>query len=101
MQKVITLTLVPQLRPAAKPYEVRDTRHSGLLIRGHPTGVKTSHLEHARAKRIKLGRSDASTPEQARTRAREILAAVYAGQDPAAEKRRQKVETFGDLIDKE
>src|SRR4051812_33986574 len=33
MQAAISLSVVKQLRPAAKPFEVRDTRVKGFLLR--------------------------------------------------------------------
>jgi hypothetical protein len=41
MQAAISLSVVEQLRPAAKPFEVRDTRVKGFLLRVQPSGART------------------------------------------------------------
>src|SRR6266851_8163444 len=60
----------------------------GLLIL--PTGVKTyiaNYRVGGRLQRQTIGRHGVLTPEQARDRARKILASVADGHDPVAEKR--------------
>src|SRR5690349_12433906 len=73
MQALIGNGLVKQLRPAAKPFEVRDTRTKGFLLRVQPTGAMTYYAEYGRGKRMKLGRTDVLAPDRARQRARDIL----------------------------
>ena len=60
----------------------------GLLVL--PSGVKTyiaNYRVGGRLQRQTIGRHGVLTPEQARDRARKILASVADGQDPVAEKR--------------
>ena len=38
MQALIAKSLLKSLKPAEKPYEVRDTRTRGLLLRIQPSG---------------------------------------------------------------
>ena len=66
MQAVIGNSLVGRLTPADKPYEVRDTRLKGLLLRVQPSGVMAFYVEYARGKRINIGRAGSLTPTMAR-----------------------------------
>src|SRR5262245_36699018 len=79
MQGVIGNNLVKQLRPAAKPFEIRDTRVKGFLLRVQPSGTMTYYAEYGRGKRISLGRSEVLAPDKARQRAKEILAGAQLG----------------------
>jgi integrase len=99
VQALIGNSLVKQLRPATKPYEVRDTRLSGFLLRVQPTGKLTFYVEYARGKRARLGAADAISTEQARQRARQILGEAYQGADPMKAMRRAKAATFGEFVD--
>ena len=99
MQGVIGNSLVKQLRPAAKPFEVRDTRVKGFLLRVQPTGAMTYYAEYRRGKRMKPGRSDVLSPEKARERARDILASAQFGEDPMEERRLARAHTLRSFID--
>src|SRR5438045_1962681 len=93
--------LVKQLRPAAKPFEVRDTRVKGFLLRVQPTGMMTYYAEYGRGKRIMLGRSDVVAPDKARERARDILAGAQFGEDPMKDRRLAKAHTLRSFIEEE
>lgn len=99
MQGVIGNSLVKQLRPAAKPFEVRDTRVKGFLLRVQPSGAMTYYAEYRRGKRIAIGRSEVIAPDRARERARDILAAAQFGDDPMEERRLAKAHTLRTFID--
>ncbi|WP_197540134.1 Arm DNA-binding domain-containing protein [Azospirillum sp. B510] len=99
MNSVISNSLVANLKPAEKPYEVRDTRLKGLLLRVQPSGVMAYYVEYERGKRINLGRADAVTPSQAREQAKAILADAYKGQDPAAARKATKDHTLRSFIE--
>ncbi len=99
MQAVIGNSLVNSLKPAEKPYEVRDTQLKGLLLRVQPTGVMTFYVEYARAKRLRLGRAGALTPAQAREQAKATLAEAYQGGDPAAARRQARAHSFRSFVD--
>src|SRR5207237_1879840 len=94
MQAAISLSVVKQLRPAAKPFEVRDTRVKGFLLRVQPSGAMTYYVAYGRGKRIAIGRSDVVAVERARERAREVLAGVQFGEDPMEERRLAKAHTL-------
>lgn len=99
MQAVISNSLIKKLKPAEKPYEVRDTRLKGFLLRVQPSGVMTFYVEYGRGKRIAIGRADAVTPTQARDGGKAILAAAYQGGDPMATRRQAKAHTLASFIE--
>ena len=99
MQAVIGNSLIATIRPAERPYEVRDTRLKGLLLRVQPSGTMAFYVEYARGKRVNIGRADAITTTQARERAKGILADAYQGGDPAAQRRATKAHTFRSFVD--
>jgi integrase len=99
MQAVITQELVKSLKPEAKPYEVRDPRLKGFLLRVQPSGVMTYYAEYARGKRHRVGSADALAPSQAREEVRRILAGVALGADPAEARREAKAHTLRSFLD--
>src|SRR6266550_8646610 len=99
MQAIIGSNLVKQLKPAVKPFEVRDTRVKGFLLRVQPSGAMTYYAEYGRGKRIAIGRSDVIAPDCARERARDILAGAQFGRDPMEERRLAKAHTLRGFID--
>ncbi len=99
MQAAISISVVKQLRPAAKPFEVRDTRVKGFLLRVQPSGAMTYYAEYRRGKRIAIGRSDVIAPDRARERARDILAGAQFGEDPMEERRLAKAHTLRSFIE--
>jgi integrase len=99
VQALIGNNLVKQLRPSEKPFEVRDTRLGGFLLRVQPTGRMTFYVEYARGKRAKLGGADAISVDQARVRAKKVLGEAYQGGDPQAAMRRVQAVTFAGFVD--
>lgn len=71
----LTPRLVESESPEGKPYEVRDTVLSGLLLRVQPSGVRSYVYEWRRGKRRTLGRHPVMTVDQARRKA-----TIYAGE---------------------
>src|SRR5262245_29262890 len=96
---VIGNKLLKQAKPRAKPYEIRDSRLAGFLLRVQPTGTMTFYVEYGRGKRAKLGRVEVISAEHARRRAKEILSDAYRGADPMAALHRAKAHNFGTFID--
>lgn len=88
MKALIGNNLLKRTRPASKPFEIRDTRLRGFPLRVQPSGVMTFYVEYGRAKRMRLGRADAVSPDKARVRAKEILAKTAAS---VASRRRARV----------
>jgi integrase len=93
--------LVANVKPGPKPYEIRDTRLIGFLLRVQPSGSIIYTCEYGRGKRITIGDAAKLTPTQARDKAKEILAAVELGTDPQAERRRAKAHTLESFIREE
>lgn len=81
MKVVLGQTLVEGLKPKPKPYEVRDVRLNGLLLRAEAGDTKTYFCEFVRGRRIKLGCADALGASDARDNARPILAEFYRGEE--------------------
>ncbi len=99
MQAVISNSLLKNLKPGAKPFEVRDTRLKGLILRVQPSGVMSYYVEYGRGKRIRIGRVDAVTPTKARQDAKEVLGEAYKGGDPMAARNRESAHTLASFVD--
>jgi integrase len=82
MKTAITNTLLARLKPADKPYDVRDDKLTGFLVRVNISGKLLYMCEYARGKRVTLGRVGVLTPAQARDKALVILGDVAKGIDP-------------------
>ena len=94
MQAIIGNRLIISLKPDPKPYEIRDTKLKGFIVRVQPSGSMSYIVEYARGKRVTLGTTSILTPAQARDMATDILADVVKGGDPQAEKKAAKVDTL-------
>ena len=93
--------LVSGVEPKARPYEIRDSRLPGFLLRVQPSGSLIYTCEYGRGKRITIGPASKLTPAQARDKAREILASVELGSDPQAERKARKARDFETFIREE
>lgn len=92
-----TLESIKKLRPKDRPYEVRDGKLTGLLVRVQPNGKKYYYFEFdlprtptGKRKRARFNIGDANEampPEVARAKSIAILAEQNSGAEPA-EKRR-------------
>jgi len=102
MARKFSVRNVEAARPAATPYELRDSEVPGLLLRVQPSGVKSFVVQWARAKRITLKpHYPVLTLEGARKQAREILVDVDKHGIPAAAKPKGKASTLRAFIDHE
>lgn len=86
------------LEPGLKPYDVRDNKLTGFIIRVNISGKLVYMCEYARGKRITIGKADVLTPAQARDRAKEILADHTRGIDPAAIKKGNSIPSLSSYI---
>ena len=93
----LTKRSVEGLAVTGKRYEVRDVLLPGFLVRVGVTGEKTFYLMYragkgraATKRRLALGAFPAVTADQARALARERLAQITLGEDPAATLREEK-----------
>ena len=69
MRAKLTVGTVEGAKPAATPYEIRDTKIKGLLLRVQPSGARSYVVEWGRGKRRTLGRHPVMTVEGARRQA--------------------------------
>jgi integrase len=100
MQIALTQTIAEKAESQTRPYEIRDVRLKGLLLRVQPSGVKTYYCEYERGKRMRVGRADVLGLSEARAEARKIMGAFFQGVDPGAEKKRKRsVATYGEYLD--
>jgi integrase len=84
--------IVDALKPQARPYITFDKDLSGFGIRVMPSGLKTWIVEYrpgaggrrVAKRRLKIEAANKTTAEAARSQAKEILARVRLGEDPAA-----------------
>jgi integrase len=100
MKALIGQRLIKSLQPQSKPYEIRDTRQDGFILRVQPSGSMSYICEYTRGKRITIAKVTAIKPEQARDRAGEIIAQAKGGKDPIQEKRKEQAGTLRDYIEK-
>lgn len=94
MKKYLSNEAIRMAKPADKPYEIRDTKCDGLLLRvqpaskKNPSGVMTYHYEYQRGKRVKVGRAPSMAPDQARDAIKDINAAWHTTKkDPRDQKK--------------
>jgi integrase len=104
----LTKRAVDAIAPADRPIIVYDTDLKGFGIRVAPNGTLSWFVEYrpgaggrrVAKKRIVIG-SRQFTPEQARQAAKEILASVALGSDPAAARRKEREsETFREFAER-
>jgi len=100
MQANISQTVVKDLEPRDRPYEVRDTGLRGFLLRVQPSGMKTYYVEFGRGQRMRIGRTDTMKAKAARDKALQILATAQAGEDPRSKVKRTDARTFREFADK-
>lgn len=88
MKATIGNNLLSKIKLKDKPYDIRDDKLSGFLLRVNISGKLLYMCEYARGKRVTIGKADAITPAQARDLAKQILADVIKGIDPKATKKK-------------
>lgn len=86
MKATINSSLLPKLRPREKPYDVRDDKLSGFLVRVNVSGKLVYMCEYSRGKRVFIAKVGVITPTQARDKALTILAEAAKGLDPRKKK---------------
>lgn len=101
----LTKTAVEQAQPQDRKYRLNDSLVPGLSLLVLPSGVKTYYLRHRTIdgvqREMKLGTPVELTPDDARRLARDALAQVRSGKDPAAEARAlRKASTLAELRDR-
>jgi len=97
---LITKRLLEASVARSKRYEIWDNQIPGFGVRIGPSGVKTFIVRYradgggrsAPKRFVSIGRFGALTVEQARKRAKEILAAAAFGEDPAVDRNAKRLE---------
>jgi integrase len=97
MRAHLTKSFLKSVKPSAKPYEIRDDRVIGLLLRVQPTGKMSFYFEYRRGRRLKLGPSDIGA-DQARDLAVSYMGAVSRGEDPRKAQRAKDAPRFIDFV---
>jgi integrase len=69
-------------KPAAKPFEIWDSRLSGFVLRVQPSGARSYYAQVGRGKRVALGKVGELTPDEARERCEKALGNVAHGRLP-------------------
>lgn len=95
-------TAIEEAKPKAAAYRLNDSVMPGLCVLVLPSGVKTYYLRYrtldGRQRELKLGRTTELLPDDARRLARESMALVREGKDPAHERRQLRgAKTLADL----
>lgn len=105
MQAKIGNTLLPKLRPEEKPYEVHDTEIKGFLLRVQPSGTIAYYCSYRtldrKRNRVSLGRHPTVSPAQARDHAKQILATVIKGEDPAKQRQTARKKTLFEFLEED
>lgn len=100
MKATITQSLIDKTKPKTKPFEIRDIKLIGFLVRVQPTGKMTFYCEYRRGGRVKIGPESACSVKFARSQAKQILADYYQGGEPAiAAQKAPEIETFRDFLE--
>lgn len=87
--------------PGPKPFEIRDTRLPGFLLRVQPSGARSYYAQHGRGRRTLIGSVGHLKPDEARERCEKILGNVAHSRPPLDGLDGAAVLTLGDFIGKE
>tara|TARA_R110002072_G_scaffold171703_7_gene325465 strand:+ start:175 stop:1413 length:1239 start_codon:yes stop_codon:yes gene_type:complete len=110
MKAKISVSLVKNLKPSDKPYEVADTALKGFLARVQPTGAVSYYFAYrvsdGTRKRYRIGSHPTITAIVARDAAEEAAAKIVMGGDPhqakksaRTKKKQSEYETLTGFID--
>lgn len=97
--------VIESITPKDKVYYVTDTDVTGLRVLVRPTGTLTYVFDYRMGKgraykpqRVTIGSTQKFTPEQAREKAKALMAQVIGGIDPASDERQRKDKhTFAEI----
>lgn len=70
-----------EAQPQAKPFEIRDTRLRGFVLRVQPSGVRVYYAQLSRIKRERIGDVSDFTPDEAREHCTVMLGNFANGRD--------------------
>jgi len=94
MKTKLTKRTVDSAHVNGADYRLFDSEIPGFHLRIKPSGVKSYGLRYrvdGRQRSITIGRHGVITPDQARTRARELLASLSSGADPSDERKTKRL----------
>ncbi len=84
---ILTKQRVESIEPGARDVFAWDDRLAGFGVRVKPSGARSYLIQYrnsqGRSRRMTVGRHGVLTPDEARTRAKKLLAKVTDGNDPA------------------
>jgi integrase len=103
MRAIIGAKLVASkaAQPSLKPFEIRDTRLPGFLLRVQPSGARSFYAQHGRSRRTLIGAVGHFTPDEARERCEKVLGNVAHGRPPLHGLDGVASLTLGEFIGKE
>ena len=97
MSTKLTNRTIGILKPAEKPYEVRDTDIKGFLLRVQPSGKMTFYISYTNAagkkQRYRIGSHGTITAAKAREVAEDKAAEVAKGKDVQHHHKQARIET--------
>jgi integrase len=99
----LTIEAIKKIRglgPAATAFDVRDTVQKNFLLRVQPTGLMTYYYEASRGERIRIGRTDEITPDEARNEAKKLFAKIITNPTPAVNRKLLRSTTLGQFIER-
>jgi integrase len=97
----LTTALISKAKPEPAPYEIRDTKMKGLVLRVQPSGHKSLNYEYrvkGRKKRTSLGSATILTLNQARALAIELQNSANTGIDVNQQAKLARASTLGAYI---
>jgi integrase len=95
---LLTKKLIQSAKPNPTPYEIRDSRVKGLLIRVQPSGCVSYVVEWRRGRRTTIGRTTVFSPDEARDRAKKVLGEAADGLDPLKIRNLAKTATLAKFL---
>jgi integrase len=95
---LLTKKLIESAKPKSAPYEIRDSRLKGLLLRVQPSGCASYIVEWRRGRRMTIGRTTVFSPDQVRERAKKVLGHAADGLDPLKTHQLAKTATLAKFL---